>query len=177
MPSDIQAPLCQETLRIIDSFTTDFSTSELRSELQETGTVLDELSSQQAQAYVYYRIKRLIARGWIVKGPSSTKLKPRYEKTELFEPQSPIESTKAPVTEPNSSRVSMSSTLQERLNKYRGEMLILQGEAEECDHLYELYPEFKASLMADYQTTVDAKSVLLGRIRLLEKQLARLEVN
>ncbi|UQN43518.1 hypothetical protein [Agarivorans sp. B2Z047] len=176
MSSNVHTHLCQETLRIIDSLTKDFSTSELRIRLQNVSTVLDGLTGQQAQAYVYYRIKLLLARGWIIKMSSSVKLKPRYKKTEQFEPQSLVQLTKVAERKPALQRENLSTALKSRLNSYRGEMLTLQGEAEECDHLYELYPEHKSAFMEDYQSTVDAKSILLGRIRLLEKQLARLEV-
>ncbi|BDY07064.1 hypothetical protein [Ferrimonas sp. YFM] len=171
MASSSTTALCQDTIAAIASLDGPFSCAEVREKLQSESSSLDGLTHTQARMATYYRIKRLIKEGWVQVKAGTYGPKQLYVVTEHFEV--PVTAVEVDFPTDNHQQ-NQKQEITDKLREYHSEMLSLQGESEEYERLYQLYPDNKESYQASFQETVNAKWKLVGRIRALEKQLKRM---
>jgi len=124
-----------------------------------------------ARRFVYAELVKLVKNGWLRKTITKKKEITNFSKTDLFDADKLTVECKEYINEksqisPTSNTIQ--SSLQERLNEYKNELLMSYGESSEYKKLCDDFPELYELLQPQYNNAREQNSRLLGKIKAVE---------
>jgi hypothetical protein len=124
-----------------------------------------------ARRFVYAELVKLVNNGWLRKTITKKKEITNFIKTDLFDADKLTFELKEDSNENSqisSTKNAIQKSLQERLNKYKNELLMNYGESSEYKQLCNDFPELYELLQPQYNNAHEQNSRLLGKIKAVE---------
>jgi hypothetical protein len=133
----------------------------------------EHLVPADIRRFVYQKLVKLVAIGWLTKRTSDKKRLTRYSKTDVFDYdyfKNSVEELKE-VTMVSSDQKNYHYELKSRLSAYNAELLEGLGAIKEYVSLKEIYPDLQPLLKQKYFSTQERNQILKGKISVLTELL------
>lgn len=149
-----------------------FTTSDVRSAYLALSND-PSLEPSNLRRKMYAELLKLVKKGWLKKLTPTKRGFTSFSKTKLFNVEKIKSNIDPELTTPTRKMSDRDNQLLEKLNHYKAELLLNNGEFEVYKELYSDFPELIDEIQPKYFKAKDDNKIILGKIRAVESLISQ----